>query len=147
MPLTLLFYCGSDCFALDCEAVVELFPKVTLTKIPGQGEAAPYLVGLFNYGGKPVPVIDLCLLIEKRPCSDAMHSRLILVQTAQGPLLALLAEKVTETAEINRDRFIASGIQLEGLSFLGGVYNEGGRPIQRFDLDRFCQAIKAILVP
>lgn len=121
----LLFYAGQHCFALDAESIVEVFPKVTLNPIPGQPE--PYLAGLLNYGGKPIPVVDICQLIEKRPCSEAMHSRIILTDH-----LALLAEKVTETADLDPDRFFPSGLTL--FPFLKGVYTEGERSIQRFDL-------------
>lgn len=140
----LLFYCGSSCFALDCEPVVEVFPKVKLKSIPGQKDFAP-LVGLLNYGGKPVPVIDICQIIEKRSCSDAMHARLILVATPSH-LLAILAEKVIETIHLEKEQFITSGLQFERLAFLGGVYTEGERSIQLFDLPVFTQSIQAILV-
>lgn len=141
--LMLLFYCGSDCFALDCESIVEIFPKVKLQKIPGQNEKT-CLAGLFNYGGKPIPVIDLCLYVDKRPCSNSMHTRLILVEVKQH-LLAIMAEKVTETAELNREQFLESGLQLEGLPFLRGVYSKGDKAVQFFDLSIFCQSLNGLL--
>ncbi len=143
--LLLLFYCGSECFALDCETIIEVFPKVKLKKIPGQSEKDAFLAGLLNYGGKPIPVIDICQMIEKRPCSHSMHTRLILVAT-ESHLLAIMAEKVTETVDLSREQFVDSGLQLKGLPFLHGVYSEGDRSIQFFDLAVFCRSLNDILV-
>lgn len=143
--LMLLFYCGSAGFALDCETIVEVFPKVKLKKIPGQGEKKAFLAGLFNYGGKPIPVIDICQLIEKRPCSDSMHTRILLIEK-DGHLLALMGEKVTETLDLSKEQFIESGLKLEGLPFLRGVYSEGDRSIQLFDLPAFYQSLNGLLV-
>lgn len=143
--LLLLFYCGSACFALDCDTIVEVFPKVKLKKIPGQSEKDAFLAGLFNYGGKPIPVIDICQLIEKRPCSHSMHTRLILIEI-ESHLLAIMAEKVIETVDLAREQFVESGLQLEGLSFLRGVFSEGDRSIQLFDLAAFYRSLNGILV-
>lgn len=137
--LMLLFYCGSECYALDCEPVIEIFPKVKLKPIPGLKNHAS-LVGLLNYGGKPVPVVDLCLLIEKRPCSDSMHTRLILIDRDQH-LLALMAEKVTETADLKREQFVESGLQMKELPFLNGVYNADDKSILYFDLAKLSKSL------
>lgn len=141
--LMLLFYCGSECYALECEPVVEIFPKVKLKPIPGIKNHAS-LVGLLNYGGKPVPVVDLCLLIEKRPSSDSMHTRLILVNAGQHQL-ALMAEKVTETAHLEKDQFVEMGLQIKDLPFLNGVYSAGDKSILYFDLDKLCKSLNGVL--
>lgn len=143
--LYLIFYCGNDCFALNCDQIVEVFPKVLLNKIPGhRDEVPPYLVGLFNYGGRPIPVFDLCLLIEKRPVQEALNSRLVLLENG-GKYFALLAEKVIETMDLEPTQFIPSGLALEALPFLNGVYSQEERSIQLFELERFMVKIQPLL--
>lgn len=141
--LMLLFYCGAECFALDCEPVIEIFPQVKLKTIAGL-KKHDCLVGLLNYGGKPVPVVDLCLLIDKRPSSDSMHTRLILVEIDKH-LLALMAEKVTETAVLKKEQFMESGLKLKELPFLNGVYSSGDKAIQYFDLPLLMKSFQDIL--
>lgn len=141
--LMLLFYCGSACYALDCEPIIEIFPRITLKPLPGVKDH-PCLSGLLNYGGKPVPVVDLCLLLEKRPCSDSMHTRLILVEFNQH-LLALMAEKVTETAHLEKKMFVESGLQIKEMPFLKGIYHEGDKSIVLFDLEKLTKNLNGAL--
>jgi chemotaxis-related protein WspB len=138
----LLFYCGDHGFALDSQSVVEIFPKVKLKKVP---QAPDYLAGLLNYGGTHIPVIDICQVIEKRPSSASMHTRLILVEASPNQRIAILAEKVTETIELEEAQFIDSGLHVEGLPFLKGVYSGEDRAIQLFDLPLFCQSLPSLV--
>lgn len=144
--LMLLFFSGPNCFALDCQPVVEVFPKVKLQKVPGQNKSQIEVAGLLNYGGKPIPVIDICQLIERRQSSDALHTRIVLIQLDENRCVALLAEKVIEVLDLDPSRFHDANIKLEGLPFLKGILNEGDRSIQFFDLKEFHKALQATLL-
>ena len=60
----LLFYAGENRFAIDCSSIVRVVPHVNLKKMP---DRSPLLAGVLVLGGEPIPVIDFCQIIEKRP--------------------------------------------------------------------------------
>ena len=62
--LFLLFELGQDRYALDVRQVAEVLPLVEFKRIP---QAPPFVAGLLNYRGDPVPVIDLSQLTLSRP--------------------------------------------------------------------------------
>jgi chemotaxis-related protein WspB len=110
--LMLLFYVGDDLYALDCRYVVEVVPRVILRKIP---QAPSYVAGLFNYRGKIVPVIDLCHLIQGKPSSGNLSTRIIMVSYTdtknRQQSLGIMAERVTET--LNAPNHISHNINSE----------------------------------
>lgn len=144
--LTLLFQIGPDRYALDSENIIEVFPKIKLKQLP---RTEDYVAGLINYGGIPVPVIDLPQLVTKRASSSAMHTRIILLQYTLADigthLLGVIAEKVTETKEMEKTSFKDSGIKVKDLPFLGGIYTEGETAIQLFKTDELFKYLKDIL--
>ncbi len=139
--LMLLLYVGSECYALDACPIVEIIPKVHFKKIP---HTADYVSGLITYGGTPVPVIDMPQIIEKRPSSPAMHTRIIIVQQGEQ-LLGLIGEKVTTTVDLASEQFIRSGVQVKDLPFLGGVYRSGEQSIQFIQLDELYKFLHGTL--
>lgn len=95
--LLLLFKLGERRYALDAVSVVQVLPAAGLEPAP-LGPAG--LVGLLRYRGQAVPVLDLRQLAEGQPCALTLSSRVILVGGRDG-LLGLLAEKVTDTANLD----------------------------------------------
>ena len=118
--LMLLFQLGNGRYALPAVEVVEVAPRVELETIT---MAPDYVAGLFNYRALHVPVIDLCRLVNNSPCSNSFTSRIILVNypLADGTqcVLGLLAERVTETVNIDKDAFTSTGLNLAHTQFLG----------------------------
>ena len=135
--LMLLFRIGNELFACDSEQVVEIVPKVKLQKIP---HTSPYFSGLMNFGGIPIPVIDLRLLIEGKPCAMAMHTRIIIIrnqeQNNSKNYLGITVEKMTEIFEEDPKNFVHSGMQFKELPFYGGVLNRGEFHIQFIELNQ-----------
>ena len=74
--LVLLFYLGDVTYTIKCDKVREIAPMVALKTMP---HAPDFFAGLFNYRGMIVPVIDLCQLIQGRPCQIRLSTRIILV--------------------------------------------------------------------
>jgi chemotaxis-related protein WspB len=84
-------------YALDITRVAEILPLVSLRELP----RAPHgVAGIIDYGGEPVPVIDLSVVLANRPAHRRFNTRIVMVRftTAEGSrLLALIAERATET--------------------------------------------------
>ena len=129
--LLLSFHIGSERYTLTAKDVIEILPLTSIKKIP---HAPEFVLGLLDYRGTPVPVIDLCQLIEQRHCNKVLSSRIILLKyldvTNQSHILGITAEKVTETININKDDFHSSGITLNEASYLGDLARKDESMIQ-----------------
>lgn len=145
--LMLLFHIGKERYALDCDKIIEVLPKVRLKKIP---QAPDYAAGLLNYGGDPVPVIDACSLLENRPSNSALHTRIILFnpsnEIGETNLLGVIGEQVTETVDLDKSDFIESGFKIRKLPYLGGIYSDDDQTIQFFNIDELYNSLKGILI-
>lgn len=143
----LLFYVGNEQYALDCDYIIEIFPKVKLKKL---SHLPDYVAGLMNYAGTPVPVIDVAQLIENHPSSSAMHTRIVLLNQSpredETNMLALICEKVTATIDVEKSQFIDSGIKVKELPFLGGIYSHGEKSIQYFNVKELFKSLKGIVI-
>lgn len=130
--LMLLFYAGSDLYAIDCSQVVEVLPMVVLRKIH---HVPDYVAGVFNYRGSIVPTIDLCHLIQGTDCRARFSTRIIMVNytTRDGSNhhLGLMAERVTET--LNRPDLDSKNAELplDSASYLGEIFMDEKGMIQR----------------
>ena len=120
--LLLVFQLGTNRFALDVQAIVEVVPYVKLEAI---AQAPDYVTGLFDYRGELVPVIDLRRMVQAQPSNRHMTSRIMLVQyplpSGDLRLLGLLAEQVTETLKVDEDAFTSAGIHIQDTPYLGDI--------------------------
>jgi chemotaxis-related protein WspB len=127
--LFLLFHLDRHRYALDVREVIEVLPRVDIMPIP---QAPASVAGIFNYRGSLVPAIDLSQLMLGSAARERLHTRIILVQTADErstvQWVGLLAEKVTETLQREPDDFTASGVTAP---FLGGVTTDDAGLIQQ----------------
>lgn len=98
--LLLLFKLQDDAYAIDSAKVMEVIPFLQTQKIP---MTPKFITGMANFRGKPVPVIDLGLLLNDQPCRQQLSTRIILTSIAFGSqfkkVVGLLAEDVTETVK------------------------------------------------
>jgi chemotaxis-related protein WspB len=131
----LIFELGGDRYALAAQQVVEVLPLMDSKTLPG---APTGVTGLINYRGKPVPLVDLTLLLLGQPCARRMSTRIILLSsvTASGEphLIGLLAERVTETIRRQDSDFkhVSTGSRSSTIS--GPVLTEGSTLVQRVDV-------------
>ncbi|MGD9386042.1 MAG: chemotaxis protein CheW [Thioalkalispiraceae bacterium] len=134
--LLLSFHIGSERYAVSAKQIIEILPLTSIKRIP---RAPAYVAGLLDYRGLPVPVIDLCQLINEQDCSKVLSSRIILINYKAGDgkvhPLGLIAEKVTETLNIAEEHFTSSGISMEGMAYLGGVAKNNGSMVQYIEID------------
>ena len=135
--LMLLFRIGNSRYALDTKSVVEVIPKVELTKIHG---TSSIIAGLFNYQGHLVPVINLSQLLGDISQQATLSTRIILINQNQNgelpKLLGLLAEQVTETLDSTQVSSATENTLLHKNSYLDGILLQQQEMIQYLQVDR-----------
>ncbi len=142
--LMFLVYVKSDRYAIKTNNVLEVIPAVLLKKIPFSPH---YISGILNYGGLPIPVIDLCQLLQKQDCSNCMHTRIILFKfnfsDKKSYHLGLRVEKLTETIDREASDFIDPQIHVEQAPFLDGISTDGhGTVTQMINDEKLFTALK-----
>lgn len=147
--LYLLFQIGRDRYALEAAQVALVLPLAQLKKVPA---TPPWVMGLFNYGGQHVPVLDISLLATGQAAAARLSTRLVLVHyTPQGKptqLLGLVVEKATNTLRCNPADFSHSGLSNEAAAYLGPVMRQDDGLIQRINVqDLLDPSVQAVLFP
>ena len=133
--LYLFFSLGNERYALSSGSVRQIVPNV---RVRPMSRSPAWIRGLLNYHESVVPVIDLSTLLEGQPVSDALGSRIILIERlgADGEgLIGLLAEKVLEVHPISDDEIRSSGVESSGASGLGRVIIRHGEMIHLVEFD------------
>jgi len=134
--LLLSFNIGAEQYAISAKQIIEILPLTSIKSIP---KAPIYIAGLLDFRGLPVPVIDLCQLINRQDYNKVLSSRIVLVnyisKNYKNYTLGLIAEKVTEMLDISEDDFSSSGISVKETSYLGSVTNSDGRMIQYIEVN------------
>jgi chemotaxis-related protein WspB len=142
----LLFFVGDDAYAVDCQYIQEVIPKIELKKIPHAPRA---VAGLITISGQPVTVIDFSQLIAERPSADYLHTRIILfsleIPSGGTRVFGLIAEKVIEIIDRDPTEFVETGLRIKDLPYLDGVCIEKSGSIQLFNAVEFFQAMQSIL--
>ncbi|MES2076449.1 MAG: chemotaxis protein CheW [Pseudomonadota bacterium] len=141
----LLFHIGADRYGLPLRQVVRVLPLLELKRLP---LAPAHVAGLLDFHGRPVPVIDLCLLSGLAATRARFDSRVVLVDYVAPDgavhLLGLLAERVLGVRELAAAELADSGVA--AAPFLGRVASEAGGMVQLVELARLLPAeLRAIL--
>lgn len=121
MALFLQFEIGGDRYLLETSQVSAVIPLPLLKALPG---APASVVGLINYQGKPVPVVDLSIQATGHVAVDRLSTRLALVRfpTRAGErLLGLVVERATSVVRAAEEAFVKSDVA--AAPWLGGVVN------------------------
>jgi chemotaxis-related protein WspB len=132
--LFLLMQLDGDRYALDIAQVAEVLPLVKLTTVP---RAPVGVAGFVDYGGAPVPVIDLSQLLANRPAHRRLNTRLVMVHYRPGDrthLLGLIAERATETMRRDPAEFQDSGVKSATPPHLGRVVLDPAGPVHWIDV-------------
>lgn len=129
--LFLMFRVGKDRYVLDVDQVEQVLPLMEAKGVPG---APVGVVGIINYRGAPVPLIDLSSLALGRSSAPVMSTRIILVRYPEagegGNRLALCAERVVETIQRQPAEFVATGVEAGTPAYLGPVASDAEGLIQ-----------------
>jgi chemotaxis-related protein WspB len=116
----LVFHIGTDCYGLALGQVVRVLPAATLKAVP---LAPPFVAGLLDLHGQPVPVIDVSVLAGQARDAIRFDTRIILVDYrlpdgAPRPL-GLLADHVSGIQSLDEATLLEAGVS--GAPFLGRV--------------------------
>ncbi len=135
--LLLLFRVGKERYAIKALSVVEVIPKVNLSKIH---QSPPNIVGQFNYQGQIVPVLDLNQLLGGIECRPVLSTRIVLVNLTQvgdtQQLLGLMVEQVTDTLRCDRTTPVQDSVALSQAAYLGEKLLYGEDMIQCLCIDQ-----------
>jgi chemotaxis-related protein WspB len=145
--LYLLFQLGKDRYGLRTDIVVEIIPLVNHKAIP---QAPTEILGLINYRGTPLPVIDLTQLATGQRSRQSISTRIIVVNYTNKlfdhHLLGLLTEKVTTTMHLSETEFKDSGINMKAVPYLKEIAPVGEEIIQRVEVQQLLsEEIKSLL--
>jgi len=131
----LLIQIGADRYALETAGMIAVLPRLRLKQIP---QAAAGIAGVFDYHGRPVPVVDLTAMALGRASEASLSTRLVVVRyrcpDGQHQLLGLLAEKATETARYENRDFQDPGVAADGAAYLGPVVHDARGIVQRVEV-------------
>ncbi len=135
--LLLIIEAGGRRYGVAATRVVEVVPVPALRTLP---ESPPFIAGVFSNHGTFVPVIDLSMLLTKRPSRQWLSTRILLLRsqlsrTAEPVLVGLMAEHVTDTLECQREEFQSVGVPGSGKPYAGGVRICADGFIQELDVD------------
>ena len=144
--LFLLFQIGSDPYALSAQEVIEVLPLMALRHLP---HAPRGVVGLLNYRGEPVPVLDLSLLALDQPAAHRVSTRILIIRwklpesgaTPAPGLLGLLVEHATETISKDPADFRSTRLISPDAPYLGPVAPDAHGFIQRIELGQLRMAL------
>lgn len=132
--LLLIFQSGNDRYGLEASRIVEVTPLAALKRVP---HAPPGMVGLLNYRGVVVPVVDLSLILNDAPSRAYLSTRIVLVNVggdAAAPrLLGFVAERVTETVACREEDLRAPGVTPPQAPYLGKIMLDQQTMIQLVD--------------
>lgn len=135
--LFLVFHIGEDRYALEARQVAEVLPLVEIKRIP---QAPAGVAGAFVYQGNPVPVLDLSEFATGTPSPRLMSTRIFLAEYAapdgEKHLLGLIAEKATSAIRRHPEDFVEAGVAVDAAPYLGPVTMEGGKMIQRIEINQ-----------
>jgi len=106
-----VFHVGSERFAIDTKSVAEVIPGIPARPVPAALDA---LLGVIEYRGDVIPVLDLCRLFESGVCPQRLSNRILVcsLPTADGSAdepsdacryLGILAEDVTRVTTLDPD--------------------------------------------
>lgn len=131
--VALLVHLGADQYAIDVRHVVEVLPYVDVKAVP-QCPAA--VLGMLNFHGVPVKVVDLCMQAVGVATRRQFDSRIVLVhagtsESGTARLLGLAVEQATSTIKCLESDFHDPGVR--GATYLGRVMQRDGKIIQLID--------------
>jgi chemotaxis-related protein WspB len=147
--LFIQFQLDADRYAFPARDVKEVLPLVSTKAVPG---ALPGIVGLVNYRGAAVPVLDLALLALGRPSARRVSTRLLIANyphpDGRERLLGVMVEHATEMIAKEPAEFRPLGLVTTRARYLGPVAQDPRGIIQRVEVAALLTAeLRAALYP
>lgn len=122
---------GRDAYAISGGIVERILPFAALKSLPG---AEHGLIGILNYQGRAVPVVDLCLLLTGESAREILNTRILLCPFAESSSgrIGLVVEGVSEARKLEERDFHSAGAT--GAPCLDAVTSTPEGLIQRIEL-------------
>jgi len=132
--LYLVIKLGPDRYAIDAESVVEVLPLVRLKSIP----SAPVgVVGMMNFRGSAIPVMDLNIIAFGAPTPVRLMTRIVVVRYrehdigSETALFGLLIPEVLQTEHYDAGSFARVGLSNSRAPYLGPVLTTADGVLQQ----------------
>ncbi|MBS0191811.1 MAG: chemotaxis protein CheW [Phycisphaerales bacterium] len=120
--LAVIWSCGGLLFSTATESVIEVLSPVSPTPAPG---APAWLLGLFDYRGKLIPLVRVSELLGRERAADRMSNRVLVVKADLGADFRQcpVGLWVDHIVELERPDFGTAhpGFAVPGADFLGAV--------------------------
>ena len=134
----LLVQAGEYVCALPLVSVRRVLRSLTVHPLPG---SAPELEGLAEFGGEPLPVLNLARMVNAAPGANPAYPVTIVVWT--GPpdareLMGLAADAALEVADVPPGSIVLGGGMGEG-GFLLGEAPVAGKVVRVINLEALGQ--------
>ncbi|MDH5436037.1 MAG: chemotaxis protein CheW [Gammaproteobacteria bacterium] len=130
--LYLRFTLDNEEYAFNTSNVVEITPLVDLKPVPN-GE--DFVVGIMNYRGSPIPVIDLSRIILGREFLRNMSTRIIINNIGNGKMIGVIVEHIEGMIKKSESDFVNPNTTSNTASYLGNIAIDHETMIQTIDID------------
>ena len=98
-----VFHVGPERYAIDTKSIAEVIPCIPARPVPAAPDA---VLGVIEYRGDVIPVLDLCRLFRNEDCPVRLNNRILvcnLPEDAEAKQLGILAENVTRVTTLDPD--------------------------------------------
>lgn len=134
--LLLLFSIGDGQYGIEATQVLEIWPVIPLKPIH---RTPDYIAGLAKCRKQLVPIVDISKLYINKSASSRISTRIILTKIS-GPnnkehTIGIIAERVTDTVNIDDVPSASIGIKLKGGSLAGHELLVNGQLIHKINVN------------
>jgi len=145
----LTFTIGGQDYAIESRRVIEVLPLVPGRPIP---HTPDYVLGVFAYRGRLVPLVDLGRRIADHAPAERLSTRVIVVELipaggtdpTAAPLtavrLGLVAENVIAIRSVTAGDTVLPRLDLPEAPFLGPILRIGDRTVQLVRIEHLLPA-------
>lgn len=129
-------------YALRLDVVETVVHMVEITRLP---KAPPIVLGIVNFRGPVLPVLDVRQRFNLPPREIRLSDQLILAHTTRRPVV-LLVDTVVEVIERSTNELVPTERILFGVEYIEGVTKLEDGLVLIHDLDRFLSLEEEIVL-
>jgi chemotaxis-related protein WspB len=144
----LTFSVAGQPYAIESRRVIEVLPLVAARPLP---QAPDYLLGIFTYRGRLMPLVDLARRLGAAPPPARLSTRVIVVEIDPEPgadpggrtaplRLGLVAENVVAVRSADEAGATLPPLRIPGADYLDRALRIGGETIQLIDVRKLLPA-------
>jgi len=138
----LLFRVGGEEFGFPLDLLREVVELVEIKRI--DDEAAGSVVGIIDYRGTVIPVVDTRRLLRLAPAQYGLNARIIITD-AGGETAGLLVDEVHDVRAIFEDAIEAPGPTVPLRRYVSGIARLDERLLLILDLEKMLGAQRGIV--